>query len=67
MALLPRRQEILNIIIDHPYCSMDSIARRFPTMSRRMIQYDVRNLVKRELIIKHGKTKGVVYTAVPQV
>ena len=62
MALLPRKQEILNTIKDHPYCSMDMIARRFPTTSRRMIQYDVADLVKRDLVEKHGETKGVVYT-----
>jgi Fic family protein len=61
-GLLPRRQEILDIITDHPYCSADFIARRFPTMSSRTIQYDLAQLVKEKLITKHGQTKGVVYS-----
>jgi Fic family protein len=60
--LLPRRQEILRIIEDHPYISFDSIARRFPTLSRRTIAYDVAQLVKLKLVIKHGQTRGVVYS-----
>ena len=60
---LPRRQEIYSIIIDHPYISLDSIARRFPTIPRRSIAHDVNQLIKINLVNKHGQTKGVVYTA----
>lgn len=60
--LLPRRQEILAIIHDHPQCSLDFIARRFPTIPRRSIQYDVQQLIKEKLVAKLGKTRGVVYS-----
>jgi len=60
--LLPRRQEILNIITDHPFCSRDFIWRRFPSLSKRMIAYDLRSLLDKRLVVKHGKTKGSVYS-----
>lgn len=60
-SLLPRRQEIIHILHDHHYCSLDFIARRFPTMARRTIQYDLQKLVEKGLVIKHGQTRGVVY------
>jgi hypothetical protein len=62
-ALLPRRQEILQIINDHPECSLDFISRRFPTIPVRTIAYDVNWLVKHNHVIKHGETRGVVYSA----
>ncbi len=60
--LLPRRQEILEIIKDHPYITLDSIARRFPKTPKRTISYDVNQLVKKKLVNKHGQTRGVLYT-----
>jgi len=61
-GLLPRRQEVFNIIQDHPFISLDSIARRFPTTPRRTVAYDVCQLVRSHKIIKYGKTRGVVYS-----
>lgn len=61
-SLLPRRQELINIIQDHPYISLDSLSRRFPTIPRRTIAYDVNYLAKNSFIIKHGKTRGVRYS-----
>jgi len=63
LALLPRRQEILNIIKDHPYISLDRLKRRFPTIPARTISHDVQQLIKAQLVTKYGKTRGVVYTA----
>jgi len=60
--LLPRRQEIYLLIKDHPYLSFDMIARRFPTIPKRTLSYDVNQLVKQELVLKHGQTRGVVYS-----
>lgn len=60
--LLPRRQELINIIEDHPYISLDSLSRRFPTIPRRTIAYDVNYLVKNKLVNKYGKTRGVRYS-----
>lgn len=60
--LLPRRQEIYLIIKDHPHISLDTIARRFPTIPKRTLANDVNQLLKQQLIIKHGQTRGVVYS-----
>ncbi len=58
-----KRQEIIAIIQDHPYISFDAIARRFPTIPRRTLSYDVMRLVKQGSILKHGVTRGVCYSA----
>ena len=60
--LLPKRAEIVNIILDHPLCSSDMIARRFPTVSRRTILHDLHYLVKTGHITKHGDTRGARYS-----
>jgi Fic family protein len=60
--LLPRRQEIVAIVQDHPYCSLDMIARRFPTVSTRTIAYDVNYLVSQGYLVKMGATRGVRYS-----
>lgn len=61
-SLLPRRQEIYAIIKDHPYITLDALSRRFPTIPRRTLSYDIQQLIKSNLVVKHGTTKGVVYT-----
>ncbi|MEN8253732.1 MAG: hypothetical protein ABFQ62_05155 [Patescibacteria group bacterium] len=61
--LLPRRQEIVYIIKDHPYISLENITRRFPMTSKRSIAYDVQQLVKKKFVVKHGDTRGVRYSA----
>ncbi len=63
LNLLPRRQEIFEIIKDHPYCSLDLIARRFPTIPRRTLSFDVSDLLKKDLVVKNGTTRGVTYSA----
>jgi len=60
--LLPRRQEILNIIKDHPFITADRICRRFPMTPKRTIANDINSLVKKSLVKKHGKTRGVCYS-----
>jgi len=60
-SLLPRRREILEIIKDHPYCSFDSISRRFPSTNQKTLHYDLRQLQIKEFIIKAGVTKGARY------
>lgn len=64
--LLPRRHEILEIIKDHPFCTLDLIARRFPTIPRRTLGFDVNDLLKKKLIVKNGTTRGVTYSALVQ-
>jgi len=63
LSLMPRREEILNIVRDHPLISLDGIARRFTTIPRRTLAYDVNQLIKKNLIIKHGETRGACYSA----
>ncbi len=62
-SLLPRREEILAIIKDHPYSSLDMIARRFPMTPQRTLANDVQFLVKKGFVKKHGSTRGVRYSA----
>ena len=63
-TLLPRRQEILNIIRDHELVSLDFIARRFMAVNPRTLRFDLKSLVDVGLVAKHGTTKGVFYSAV---
>ena len=59
--LLLRRREILEIIKEHPYCSFDSISRRFPFTNQKTLHYDLRQLQIKGFIIKTGVTRGVRY------
>ncbi len=61
--LLPRRQEIIAIIKDHPHSSFDSIKRRFPATPASTLHYDIQVLVKNSFIKKLGSTRGTVYTS----
>lgn len=62
-ALLPRREELIAIITDHPLCTFDFLSRRFPTTPVRTLAYDLAWLVKNNYIRKHGQTRGVRYSA----
>lgn len=62
LALLPRRMEIIAIIHDHPYISLQTLGRRFLTISRRTLAYDLQQLAKQGYIIKHGTTRGACYS-----
>ncbi len=66
-TLLPRRAEIVYVIQDHPYISLDSIARRFPTIAKRTVAYDLNCLIKQNLVIKHGATRGVTYSTAKNI
>jgi len=59
--LLPRRQEMLAIIKDHPYCSFDFIVRRFASVNPKTLHNDLAMLQKDNLIKRLGKTRGSVY------
>ncbi len=59
--LLPRREEILQIVKDHKIVSLDFLSRRFQEIPERTLRNDLEDLVSRDLIIKLGKTRGVVY------
>lgn len=60
-ALLPRRQEIWQIIRDHKIVSVDFLKRRFQNISERTLRNDLADLVGRGLIVKLGKTRGSMY------
>lgn len=62
-GLLPRRQEILDIIADHPQCSFDFIHRRFSGIPKSTLHFDLQQLQKSHLLIKHGTSRGSVYSA----
>lgn len=61
--LLPRRAEILNIIIDHRLVNFDQVRRRFLAVNERTLRYDLKKLADAGLIKKLGTTKGVYYEA----
>ncbi|MBI2049454.1 Fic family protein [Candidatus Roizmanbacteria bacterium] len=62
--LLPRRQEILNIIKDQRLVSFDQIRRRFMGVNERTLRYDLKKLQDSGFIRKRGATKGVYYEAI---
>lgn len=59
--LLPRRNEILEIVQDHEVVTFDFVRRRFMAVSKETIHYDLQQLIKAGLIKKLGKTRGVLY------
>ena len=61
-TLLPRRQEILQIIREQRLCSFNMIKRRFRKIPDSSLHYDVQVLLKKGVIKKLGSTRGVVYT-----
>jgi len=62
--LLPRRQEILAIIKDHHLVSFDFIARRFASVPKSSLHYDLKYLLNRGFVQKLGKTRGVLYAII---
>lgn len=56
-----RRQEILNIITDHPNSSFDFLQRRFSTVNSKTLHYDIKKLIDLSLVIKIGSTRGALY------
>ncbi|OGC51851.1 hypothetical protein A2982_03950 [candidate division WWE3 bacterium RIFCSPLOWO2_01_FULL_39_13] len=59
--LMPRRREILEIIIEHPYCSFDFLSRRFQRVNPKTLHHDIKYLQKKNFIEKVGKTRGSLY------
>jgi Fic family protein len=62
--LLPRRAEILRIIIEQKIVNFDMIKRRFLKINDRTLRYDLKQLQNARLIRKLGTTKGVYYEKV---
>lgn len=60
--LPPRQEEIWSIIKEHRTVSFDFLRRRFLRIPKRTLRYDIQQLVKQDLIVKIGKTKGSYYT-----
>lgn len=61
-TLLPRRQEILQIIRDHQQISFDFIRRRFLLIPASTLRYDLRQLINHNLVKKIGVTRGALYS-----
>lgn len=62
--LLPRRQEIIALLREHPDSSFDFLSRRFPAVNFKTLHYDLNQLQKQGFIYKRGITRGAVYVAV---
>lgn len=60
-SLLPRRKEILDIIRDHKMVNFDLLRRRFMSVAQSTLHYDLKMLLKQNLIKKMGMTRGVYY------
>ncbi len=60
--LLPRREEIVNIIRDHQMVTFDFLTRRFVAVPKSTLHFDIKQLMKGNYIKKLGTTRGVVYT-----
>ncbi|MFH1243953.1 MAG: Fic family protein [bacterium] len=63
--LLPRRQELLNIISDHSPCSFNFLHRRFGAIPPSTLRFDLLSLQKASLIKKLGRTRGALYSTSP--
>lgn len=61
--LLPRRQEILQIVKDHEMVSFDFLKRRFAKIPPSSLHYDLKKMVEAGFIKKLGTTRGVMYEA----
>lgn len=65
LDLLPRRQELLNIIHDHNIVSFDFLHRRFAGIPSSTLRYDLLQLKKSGHIKKLGNTRGALYSVSP--
>ena len=63
-SLLPRRQELLNILHDHKVVSFDFLHRRFAGIPSSTLRYDLLALQKGGYIKKLGVTRGSLYAPV---
>ena len=63
IILPPRQEEIMLIIKDHRIVSFDFLRRRFMKIPKRTLDYDLKKLQEKNLVIKIGKTKGSYYSA----
>jgi len=60
-TLLPRRREILKIILDHQMVSFNFIKRRFLKVPGSSLHYDLKKLLEKGLVKKIGTTRGALY------
>lgn len=61
--LPPRQEEIVRIIRDHVFVSLDLLQRRFAKVPGRTLRYDLNKLQQKGLIVKTGRTRGSLYKA----
>jgi Fic family protein len=60
-SLLPRRQEIYQIILDHQLVSFDFLHRRFLEVPVSTLHRDLKHLQEKGIVRKLGSTRGSVY------
>lgn len=65
LVLLPRRQELLNIIKDHRVVSFDFLHRRFAGIPPSTLRFDLLSLKRARYIQKLGNTRGALYSPSP--
>ena len=65
LGLLPRREELLNIIQDHKVVSFDFLHRRFAGTPPSTLRFDLLSLKKAGYIQKLGNTRGALYSTSP--
>jgi len=65
LGLLPRRQELLNIISEHKVVSFDFLHRRFLAVPASTLRFDLLRLQKQGLVSKLGVTRGALYSPLP--
>jgi Fic family protein len=65
--LLPRREEILNIVRDHDMVSFDFLSRRFPSVKPSTLHFDIQQLLKGGYIKKLGTTRAARYSLAEKI
>lgn len=61
--LPPRQEEIVRIIREQVFVSLDLLQRRFAKVPGRTLRYDLSILQQKGLIVKTGRTRGSLYKA----
>lgn len=61
--LPPRQEEIVRIIREQVFVSLDFLQRRFLKVPGRTLRYDLNKLQQKGLIVKTGRTRGSLYKA----
>ncbi|MBU1016685.1 MAG: Fic family protein [Patescibacteria group bacterium] len=61
LTLTFRQEEIYKILKEHKFADFNFIKRRFLKVPDRTLRYDIKKLCDKNMIIKTGSTRGVIY------